>query len=85
MIIPPSTVVLEPGQHMQFREAVERLFQKEGCVARMNIYCKKNEETVYIEFHPVAETPANTVLVQKLLADHLDVDNFVMRPQLLFS
>ena len=85
MIIPPSTVVLEPGQHMQFREAVEHLFQTEGCVARMTIYCKKSEETVYIEFHPVAETPANTVLVQKLLTDYLEIENFVMRPQLLFS
>jgi hypothetical protein len=85
MIIPPSTVVLAAGQHMVFREAVENLFEQKGCVARMNIYSKGGEETVYVEFHPVQESPHNIGLVRKLVGGELPIGQFVMRPQLIVS
>ena len=85
IILPPSTVVLPKGQHMAFREAVERLFVCKGCVARMNIYSKAQEETVYAEFHPVPISDTNKALVQRLLEGELAVADFVMRPQLLLS
>ena len=85
IVVPPSTVVLPKGQHMAFREAVEQLFACKACVARMNIYSKALEETVYVEFHPVPESQANAALVRRLLEGELPVGGFVMRPQLLLS
>jgi hypothetical protein len=85
IVVPPSTVLLPKGQHMAFREAVEQLFDCKGCVARMNIYSKAQEETVYLEFHPVPVSDSNKALVRRLLEGELGVGDFVMRPQLLLS
>ena len=85
IVVPPSTIVLPKGQHMAFREEVERLFDCQGCVARMNIYSKAQEETVYVEFHPVPLSESNKALVRRLLEGELGVADFVMRPQLLLS
>ena len=66
---------------MAFREAVEQLFECKGCVARMSIYRRGEEETVYVEFRPVP--PANAAFIQRLLEGELRVADFVMRPQLV--
>ena len=70
---------------MAFREAIEQLFDCKGCVARMNIYSKAQEETVYVEFHPVPISESHKALVQRLLEGELGVGGWVMRPQLLLS
>jgi hypothetical protein len=85
LIVPPSIVLLGGGEHMEFRDAVERFFECKACVNRMTIYSKASEETVYVEFHPVAETPSNAAAIRALADGSLRVDRFVMRPQLVFS
>ena len=83
MIIPPSIVVVAKGHHMEVKDLLDELFECNGCVARMTIYSKGGEETVYIEFKPVASSQTNAALVKTLLSDKLVVGSYVLRPQLL--
>ena len=83
MIIPPSIVIVPKDRHMDVKEKLDELFGCKGCVLRMTIYSKGEEETVYVEFKPVPPSQTNAALVKTLLSDKLAFGSYVLRPQLL--
>jgi len=84
MVFPPSMALLCVGEHMALKDALEKLFRAKGCVARMNICTKEEQETVYIEFHPIPLCAANETAKASLLGSGaLAVGKFTVRPQVI--
>ena len=82
--IPPCTVRLPRDGNTAFQQAVESALAK-GCIARMNIYAKDDEETVYVEFHPVPETSATSAAKTALLHGSCIISTYTLYPQLILS
>ncbi len=70
--------------HTAFQQAVESALAK-GCVARMNIYAKDDEETVYVEFHPVPNTLETAAAKTALLHGSCTISSYTLYPQLILS
>ena len=85
MILPPATCVLSKDAHMDLRAAIERYFNAQGCVGRMDIYSRGDSETVYIEFNQLPFTKKNQIERKKLLSGELQIETYVLRPQLILS
>ena len=82
--IPPCTVKLPRNGHTTFQRDVEFALAK-GCIARMNIYAKEEEETVYVEFHPVPETFETMAVRTSLLYGACTISTYTLYPQLILS
>jgi len=85
MILPPATCVVSKDQHMDLRSKIERFFNAQGCVGRMDIYSRGDSETVYIEFKQLPSTEKNQKERSKLLSGELRIESYVLRPQLVLS